>query len=118
MSRTLGALTDASPANTTKKCVGRERRRIARVIAIQQGNTEYQNARMFAMVVLVEEFRFTNPASASVPVFTDQRSTPHCARIKVGAETAIRTIAIGRNKRVRSNIKPSGQAGWDKLVKI
>src|SRR5437588_7220473 len=36
-------------------------------------------ARMLAMVVAVEEFRFTRPTSASVPVLTDQRSTPHCA---------------------------------------
>src|SRR5215831_19610119 len=37
-------------------------------------------ARMFATVVLVGAWRLTMPASGSVPVLTDQRSTPHCAR--------------------------------------
>src|SRR5215472_6378048 len=37
-------------------------------------------ARMFATVVLVGALRLTVPASGSVPVLTDQRSTPHCAR--------------------------------------
>jgi hypothetical protein len=42
--------------------------------------------RIVAMVVLVVDARFTSPASGSVPVFTDQRSTPHCARRSVARE--------------------------------
>ncbi len=37
------------------------------------------NARMFVMVVFVGALRLTKCASGSVPVLTDQRSTPHCA---------------------------------------
>jgi hypothetical protein len=42
-------------------------------------------ARKEAMVVGEEEARLTLPASGSVPVFTDQRSTPHCDNNDVGA---------------------------------
>src|SRR6267154_4542378 len=55
------------------------------------------NARIELMVVLVEEFRLTSPTSASVPVFTDQRSTPHWANSDVG--TTSRSTA--NNKRLR-----------------
>src|SRR3984893_17658661 len=43
--------------------------------------------RIVTMVVLVVDARFTSPASGSVPVFTDQRSTPHWARSSVARET-------------------------------
>jgi hypothetical protein len=50
------------------------------------------NARIDAIVVLVEEFRLTMPASGSVPVFTDQRSTPHCEnKVEGKARTAATT---------------------------
>src|SRR5437016_3097056 len=42
-------------------------------------------ARKATIVVLVEELRFTFALSASVPVLTDQRSTPHCANRVEGA---------------------------------
>src|SRR5215510_7981933 len=57
------------------------------------------NARMAAMVVLVEEFRFTSPASGSVPVLTDQRSTPHCDQI--GVEERMKPAARASNSRRR-----------------
>jgi hypothetical protein len=41
-------------------------------------------ARKEVMVVAVGAFRLTKPASGSVPVLTDQRSTPHCANILPG----------------------------------
>jgi len=46
------------------------------------------------MVVLVDEFRLTRLTSASVPVFTDQRSTPHCANNEEGR---IRIVATNSN---------------------
>jgi len=55
-------------------------------------------ARREAMVVLVEEFRLTKPASGSVPVFTDQRSTPHCA---YNAEGTTRRITASNKQRRR-----------------
>src|SRR5256885_1261173 len=36
--------------------------------------------RIVAIVVDADEPRLTKPLSASVPVLTDQRSTPHCAK--------------------------------------
>src|SRR5215475_4154715 len=67
-------------------------------------------ARMELMVVLVEEFRFTRPASGSVPVLTDQRSTPHCAN---SAEGTTRRITA-RSKQLRRRcciIYPPGFLG-------
>src|SRR5215471_3523824 len=50
----------------------------------------------FPMVDAVEVARFTCPASASVPVLTDHRSTPHCAyAVNPIAETSHRA-AKGR----------------------
>src|SRR5207302_4723516 len=43
--------------------------------------------RIVTIVCAVDEERFTSPTSASVPVLTDHRSTPHCARIGDGSET-------------------------------
>jgi len=64
-------------------------------------------ARMEVMVVLVVEFRLTRPTSASVPVFTDQRSTPHWAKSVVG----ITSRSTAKNKRLRRRcciIQPPG----------
>src|SRR5437762_11625609 len=43
-----------------------------------------------ATVVAVVELRLTFEASASVPVFTDQRSTPHCAHARLQSISTIR----------------------------
>src|SRR6478609_2003008 len=51
-------------------------------------------ARNAAIVVLVDEFRLTRLTSASVPVFTDQRSTPHWANNEEGR---IRIVATNSN---------------------
>src|SRR5215471_12183172 len=56
-------------------------------------------ARIEAIVVLVEELRFTMPASGSVPVFTDSRSTPHCAiKVEGNARTPATTSKKKRRK--------------------
>src|SRR6266852_7394049 len=47
-----------------------------------------------ATVVAVGELRFTSPASVSVPVLTDQRSTPHCAKARVGRNTKASAMKI------------------------
>src|ERR1051326_405089 len=56
-------------------------------------------ARIEAMVVLVEEFRLTRPESGSVPVFTDQRSTPHCANNADGTTRRITARSKQRRRR-------------------
>src|SRR6267378_2181239 len=64
-------------------------------------------ARIFAIVVFIGALRLTIPASASVPVFTDQRSTPHCARrlegrtarVATTRKTRRRTLSIGNFSR-------------------
>src|SRR6476620_3414377 len=70
-----------------------------------------------AMVVLVEEFRLTRPASGSVPVFTDQRSTPHWAN---NADGTIRRSTT-KNKRLRRRcciIQPPGSSWAQVLAEI
>src|SRR5258708_14157027 len=57
------------------------------------------NARMLVIVGFMGALRLTRPESASVPVFTDQRSTPHCARRLEG--TARRVVATARSSRRR-----------------
>src|SRR5262249_60505233 len=61
------------------------------------------NARMFVMVVFDDEFRFTRPESASVPVLTDHRSTPHWAA-RWFAETRTRAATRRMERRKRSII--------------
>src|SRR6185312_7637256 len=63
-------------------------------------------ARMEVIVVLLEELRLTLLASGSVPVFTDQRSTPHCAHTEAGIHTA----TTKRNQTLR-NIR-SLRSAW------
>src|SRR5215467_8509423 len=64
-------------------------------------------ARIEAIVVLVEEFRLTMPESASVPVFTDQRSTPHCAiKVEGNARTTATTSKKKRRKFTRFTLLP------------
>lgn len=53
-------------------------------------------ARIAVMVVLVGALRFTLLTSASVPVLTDQRSTPHCANSDEGTTRSSTT----KNKRL------------------
>src|SRR5215831_9030109 len=68
-----------------------------------------------AMVVAVVELVLTNPASGSVPVFTDHRSTPHArpgARRNWPREAAV-TIADRRQRHflsivILSNPKKAG----------
>src|SRR5258707_1526523 len=58
------------------------------------------SAVMLLIGVAVLELRFTNPASGSVPVFTDQRSTPHCPNAVEAI--AIRTKATATSGRILS----------------
>src|ERR1700682_6163039 len=73
------------------------------------------NARMLVIVVFMGALRLTRPASASVPVFTDQRSTPHCARRLEGRTR--RVVATTRNSRRRKRsiiselLRPLGLRG-------
>src|SRR5258708_4214819 len=57
------------------------------------------DAPMLVIVVFMGALRLTRPESASVPVFTDQRSTPHCARRLEG--TTRRVVATTRSSRRR-----------------
>src|SRR5882762_1437867 len=54
--------------------------------------------RIFAIVVFIGALRLTMPASASVPVFTDQRSTPHCARRLEGRTSRVPTTRKTRRR--------------------
>lgn len=60
-------------------------------------------ARIFAIVVFIGALRLTKPASASVPVFTDQRSTPHCAR-RLEGRTSTRAATTSKTRRRKLNI--------------
>src|SRR2546423_11615595 len=53
-----------------------------------------------AIVVEVGKARLTRFAFGSVPVLTDQRSTPHCAK-SVCANTSSASAAVNENKSVR-----------------
>src|ERR1700730_18996545 len=70
--------------------------------------------RIVTMVVLLVDARFTSPASGSVPVFTDQRSTPHWARRSIAEErehTANRRDLSDLFMRQASK-KIDSRAGW------
>ena len=53
------------------------------------------NASREAIVVAVVESRLINPASASVPVLTDQRSTPQLPVVERGRTTSSCSSASG-----------------------
>src|SRR5258706_14901058 len=68
--------------------------------------------RIVTIVCAVDEEMFTNPTSASVPVLTDQRSTPHCARIGEGSETNDRMKTRGpANLRMISVLQTTSVVG-------
>lgn len=54
--------------------------------------------RRVAMVLEVLPATFTRPTSASVPVFTDQRSTPHWARRSTGNALMKTARRLARNR--------------------
>src|SRR5258708_36779992 len=65
------------------------------------------NARMLVIVVFMGALRLTRPETASGPVFTDQRSTPDCARRLEGKIRRVVATTRSSRRRKRSIIRNS-----------
>src|SRR5882762_8804611 len=63
-------------------------------------------ARIFVIVVFIGALRLTMPASASVAVFTDQPSTPHCARRLEGRTSRMPTTRKTRRRKLSMVTSP------------